>query len=84
MNEPHQAIASRLVKGGRFLTQGMNAAVYVGMRVPLVVVDAIDNGIWTLRRGAVVQVRQRFAVHQAGKHRKVSPGGHYIESIFFS
>ena len=46
--------------------------MYVGVMVPLVVVDRIDDALRALRRGAIVQVGQRLAVDHPGKNRELT------------
>ena len=79
IDEPHQAVARPFIEGGRLLAQGMHTAVNVGVVVALIVIDRADDRIWPLRRGAVVQISDRFAVHQAREHRKLAAHGEHVE-----
>src|SRR5258708_33437158 len=49
------------------------------MVTAFVVIDGIDHRGRTLRRGAVVQIRQRSAVHHACKHGEPPAHGVHVE-----
>jgi hypothetical protein len=84
VHESHQPVARRLVQAGRFLTQRMNTAVNVGMVTAFVIVNRIDDGGRPLRRRAIVQIGQRFAVDHASKDRKVVARGFHVKSMFLN
>ena len=73
------AVARTLVHRGGFLAQGMNAAMNIGVVMAFVVIDGLDDALCALRRGAVVQVGQRLAVHHARQNRELPARGLDIE-----
>src|SRR6202044_2674339 len=58
----------------------MHAAVYVGVMTALIVVDGVDHHARTLSRGAVVQVRQRLAVHRARQNGELPAQRVHVET----
>ncbi len=85
IDEARHAVARGLVHRGRFLAQGMNAAMNVGVVTAFVVVDGLDDRLRALRGGAVVQIGQRFrrapgaSISGIGgarpRHRRFGPNG---------
>src|SRR5271170_4685568 len=57
----------------------MHAAVYVGVVTALIVVDGVDHRAWALSRGAIIQVRQRLAVHGARQNGELPAQRVHIE-----
>jgi hypothetical protein len=54
----------------------------VGVFVPVKIRDAIDDGIWFLRSGSVVEPNQRTAVHPLFKNGKVAADQLGIQRTF--
>ena len=69
--------ARPLVQVGRLDRQRVHAAMDAGPRVRVVPRHRIDDGLWGLRGGARVEVRQRVPVDLPPQHRKLR--GHVAE-----
>ena len=71
VDEALQAITRTLVHRRGFLAQGVNAAMNVGVVMPLVIVHRVDHALRALGGGAIVQISQRLAMDQAGQDREL-------------
>src|SRR2546423_14288623 len=72
IDETPYALARALVRGGSRLTERMHAAMYVGVRVGLVVLDRAQHRQRALRGCGAVQIHQRTPVHHGVEDRKVA------------
>src|SRR5882762_9052396 len=70
--ETPYALARTLVRGGGGLTERMHAAMHVGVRVCLVVLDRPQHRQRALRGCSAVQIYQRMPVHQGVEDGKVA------------
>ena len=69
-----------LVQRRRLLREHVQAAVDVGVVVPVVVAHRIDHRVGLLRRGRVVEVDQRLAVNLPSQDREARAEGLHVES----
>ena len=53
----------------------MNVGIFLGIGAG----DRVDHHLRLLRRSAIVQIHQRFAVHLAGEDRKVAADGLHVK-----
>src|ERR1043166_3918876 len=71
VQEPSRLLARALVGRGRLLAQVVDAAVYVRVLLAQVFRAALDDDARNLRRGRVVEVDERLAVHRLGENGEV-------------
>src|SRR5205085_11558216 len=64
-------LARALVGGGRTLAQVVHAAMYVRVLFAQVLAPSLDDDARDLRRGGVVEVDERLAVHGLPQNRKI-------------
>ncbi len=78
IDEAAHALARTLEGGRGRLAQGMHAAVHVGVRVGLVVLDRAQHRARALRGGGAVKVHQRMPVHGGAEDREVGTHARHV------
>ena len=75
IDEAAHGLARLLVIGGGEVAQIMQAAMDVGVFVRIGALDGVEHGFRLLRRGAVVEIDERLAVHfraRIGKSARIA------------
>ena len=75
---PH-LLAGGLVGLGRKLAQHVDAAMDVGVAADVVVHQRVEHGLRLLRRGGVVEIDQRLAVHLLVQDREIRAEARDVE-----
>ena len=81
IQEPRHDLARLFESLGRLVRQGVQAAVDVGVAALHRRHQGVDYRARLLRRGRVVQIDQRFAVHLPRQDRELRPHGVGIEGV---
>ena len=71
VDEAPDLVARAFERGGRALAELVDAAVHVGVIQPLLERLGIERGARLLRRGRVVEIRERLAVHELLERREI-------------
>src|SRR5437763_6128045 len=78
-DEGRHPLPCRLVGRSRFLTDGVNAAMGIGVVAPVVVVHGVDHHRGLLGGSRAVEVDQWLAVDTPTQDRKVGPRGFGVQ-----
>ena len=79
IDERAHLLARRLIGFRCGIGQIMQAAMHIGIFVGIGVCHRVNNGLRLLRRGAVVEIDQRLAIHFARENREVGADGLDVE-----
>ncbi len=79
IDEAPHALAGTFEGGGRRLAERMHAAMHVGMRVGLVLLDGTQHRTRALRGGGAVEIDERMPVHHRLQDGEIAPNPLGIE-----
>ena len=78
VDEAAHRLAGSLMELGSLYAEVVDAAVHIGVGVEVLVAHGVEHTHRLLRRGGVVEINERLAVHLAGEYREVGPHLIYI------
>ena len=82
VDEATHRLAGSLMELGSLHAEVVDAAVHIGVGVEVLVAHGVEHAHRLLRRGGVVEINERLAVHLTGEYREVGP--HLINIVHHS
>ena len=71
----------RFVRVGRNLREVVYAAMHIGILRCVIMRERVDDRVWFLRGGAVVEVRERLAPHSFAQNGKICANAAHIKRL---